>query len=411
MNSASRSLSATQRGARMPIGRGDVGGVRSGLAELDKTGAAGIEARRARGEMTCRNRGESGDALAPRGKGVAQFAGHGDRVTVGAAQLSMEGVEGGVEAVEAEPKRRRSRKRRFDPPVLHARRFQMRSADVPTDDDAHRSSRFDASDARSEQSGRSSAPRARAPVAGRGAEPYVCSGDGMGCGEIRQRSQRAGSRRRRRAHLAARAPRLKRGSSRARLAIVKLGGSHANGPHIKDWLAAIAAEAGAIVIVPGGGPFADAVRSAQASMGYDDSAAHAMALMAMAQFGRALMSLNPALRMTASRSAISRALKDGKVPVWSPETMARAAALPETWALTSDSLAAWLAGALGAGSSGARQARPFRSRRGRCSRPRRPWRRGSAIPALCQGERRSRMARGADRQRETRRRVAAPDIS
>jgi len=162
-------------------------------------------------------------------------------------------------------------------------------------------------------------------------------------------SQRAGSRHQRRAHLAARAPRLKRGSSRARLAIVKLGGSHANGPHIKDWLAAIAAEAGAIAIVPGGGPFADAVRSAQASMGYDDSAAHAMALMAMAQFGRALQSLNPALRMTASRSAISRALKDGKVPVWSPETMARAAALPETWALTSDSLAAWLAGALGAG--------------------------------------------------------------
>ena len=136
---------------------------------------------------------------------------------------------------------------------------------------------------------------------------------------------------------------------RARLTIVKLGGSHANGPHVKDWLAAIAAEAGPVVIVPGGGPFADAVRSAQARIGYDDSAAHAMALMAMAQFGRALESLNPALRMTASRSAIMHALKDGKVPVWSPETMARAAALPETWALTSDSLAAWLAGALGAG--------------------------------------------------------------
>src|SRR5208282_4965952 len=161
-------------------------------------------------------------------------------------------------------------------------------------------------------------------------------------------SQRAGSRHQRRAHLAARAPRLKRGSSRARLAIVKLGGSHASGPHIKEWLTAIAAEAGAIVIVPGGGLFADAVRSAQASMGFDDGAAHAMALMAMAQFGRALQSLNPALRLAASRSAISRALKDGNVPVWSPEPMARAAALPETWELTSDSLAAWLAGALGA---------------------------------------------------------------
>ena len=83
-------------------------------------------------------------------------------------------------------------------------------------------------------------------------------------------------------------------------------------------------------------------------MGYDDGAAHGMALMAMAQFGRALQNLNSALRLTASRSAIWRALKDGKVPVWSPEPMARAAALPETWALTSDSLSAWLAGELGA---------------------------------------------------------------
>jgi dihydroneopterin aldolase len=135
---------------------------------------------------------------------------------------------------------------------------------------------------------------------------------------------------------------------RSRLAIVKLGGSHAPGPHLKDWLAAIAAEAGAIVIVPGGGPFADAVRKGQASIGFDDRAAHAMALMAMAQFACALESLNPALRLAASRSAIRRALKDGAVPVWSPERMARAAALPETWELTSDSLAAWLAGALGA---------------------------------------------------------------
>ncbi len=84
-------------------------------------------------------------------------------------------------------------------------------------------------------------------------------------------------------------------------------------------------------------------------MGYDDRAAHAMALMAMAQFGVALTSLNPALRLASSRAAILRALKERKVPVWSPEPMARAAALPETWELTSDSLAAWLAGALGAG--------------------------------------------------------------
>ncbi len=153
---------------------------------------------------------------------------------------------------------------------------------------------------------------------------------------------------RRRAHLAARALRLRRAGrpSRPRLTVVKLGGSHAHGPHLRDWLAAIAAEVGSIVLVPGGGPFADAARAAQASMDFDDGAAHVMALMAMAQFGRALQSLNPAFRLTASRNAISRALKDGKVPVWSPEPMARAEALPESWDLTSDSLAAWLAGAL-----------------------------------------------------------------
>jgi 5-(aminomethyl)-3-furanmethanol phosphate kinase len=154
---------------------------------------------------------------------------------------------------------------------------------------------------------------------------------------------------RRRTHLAWRARLKGATSSAAPLAIVKLGGSHATGSHLKDWLGAIEAEAGAIAIVPGGGPFADAVRTAQTSMGYDDRAAHTMALMAMAQFGRALQSLNPALRLASSRSAILHALKERKVPVWSPEQMTCEAALPETWDLTSDSLAAWLAGALGAG--------------------------------------------------------------
>jgi aspartokinase-like uncharacterized kinase len=138
-------------------------------------------------------------------------------------------------------------------------------------------------------------------------------------------------------------------SALARLAVVKLGGSHATEPHLKDWLTAIAAEAGSIAIVPGGGPFADTVRTAQAAMGYDDRAAHVMALMAMAQFGCALQSLNPALTLAASRSAVLHALEERKVPVWSPEQMTRGAALPETWELTSDSLSAWLAGTLGAG--------------------------------------------------------------
>ena len=171
MKSASRSFERHERGARVPIGRGDVGGARSGLAELDEAGAARIEARGRRGEMIGRDRRQAADALLSRGKGVAQFAGHGDRVTVGPAQLSVEGVESGFEAVEPEPKRRRRLNRRFDAPVLHARRFQMRSPDVPTDDDAQSCSQIQGGDGRSERKGGSSASAAgrrmqsRAPVA------------------------------------------------------------------------------------------------------------------------------------------------------------------------------------------------------------------------------------------------------
>ena len=137
-------------------------------------------------------------------------------------------------------------------------------------------------------------------------------------------------------------------SAAAPLTVLKLGGSHALGPHLRGWLDAAAARAGAIVLVPGGGPFADAVRAAQGPMGFDDHAAHAMALMAMAQFGRALESLHPLLTGASSRRAIARLLARGRVPVWAPERMALAARLPASWALTSDSLAAWLAGELGA---------------------------------------------------------------
>ena len=130
--------------------------------------------------------------------------------------------------------------------------------------------------------------------------------------------------------------------------VIKLGGSHALGRHLTGWLAAIAAEAGAVVVAPGGGPFADAVRAAQAVMGFDDAAAHDMALMAMSQFGRALQGLDPRFRLVGSIPMVRRALRERKVPVWSPNSMARAAKLPATWDLTSDSLAAWLTGAIGA---------------------------------------------------------------
>ncbi len=125
--------------------------------------------------------------------------------------------------------------------------------------------------------------------------------------------------------------------------MVKLGGSSAAAPGLHGWLDASAQGAGATVLVPGGGLFADGVRAAQAAMGFDDSAAHRLALAAMRQYGLALCALHPALAGTATLRAIAGALKARRVPVWLPEAMALAdASIPASWEVTSDSLAIWL---------------------------------------------------------------------
>jgi aspartokinase-like uncharacterized kinase len=131
--------------------------------------------------------------------------------------------------------------------------------------------------------------------------------------------------------------------------VIKLGGSFAFSADLGDWIAAVAGCAGRAVIVPGGGPFADVIRAAQAQMGFDDRAAHRMALLAMEQYGCAIKSRHEALTLADSLDSIRRGLADGQVPVWLPTPMALGAAdIPPSWDVTSDSLSAWLAGKIGA---------------------------------------------------------------
>ncbi len=133
------------------------------------------------------------------------------------------------------------------------------------------------------------------------------------------------------------------------LTVVKVGGSFARYSRLSEVVSALERGAGRTVVVPGGGPFADTVRREQPRIGFDDRAAHRMALLAMAEFGYALASLSPALRPAADNAAIKSALADRAVPVWLPlDLLEGRPDIPEIWDMTSDSLAAWLAGDLGA---------------------------------------------------------------
>lgn len=130
--------------------------------------------------------------------------------------------------------------------------------------------------------------------------------------------------------------------------VVKFGGSFAYSTHFRDWVEALAACAGRAVVVPGGGPFADAVRSTQLQMGFDSRTAHHMALLAMEQYGRALAGCNGLLSPAGSIETIRGDLGAGRIPVWMPVRMVLDAAdIAPSWEVTSDSLAAWLGSRIG----------------------------------------------------------------
>ncbi|MCI0467747.1 MAG: dihydroneopterin aldolase [Beijerinckiaceae bacterium] len=136
----------------------------------------------------------------------------------------------------------------------------------------------------------------------------------------------------------------------SKVTIVKFGGSIALTPQRAKWLDALASWGGPLILVPGGGPFADCVRQAQGAMGFSGKAAHQLALVAMGQYGIALAAHSAAFTAASSRGELDRALSAGRIPVWLPEKMVLAAQdVPASWEVTSDSLAAWLAGRYGAG--------------------------------------------------------------
>ncbi|GAB6141333.1 hypothetical protein JCM14076_20620 [Methylosoma difficile] len=133
--------------------------------------------------------------------------------------------------------------------------------------------------------------------------------------------------------------------------VVKLGGSLVNAKRLRDCLERLQEkyQGRAVVLVPGGGAFAEQVRLAQQQWQFDDRTAHAMALLAMQQMALLIHGLKPCWAIAKSAQEIRQLVSPTQWLVWSPDIAELdQAGIAASWDITSDSLAAWLAGALSA---------------------------------------------------------------
>ena len=133
--------------------------------------------------------------------------------------------------------------------------------------------------------------------------------------------------------------------------VVKLGGSLSRSDTLVKCLNRVEQnyQGRAVVIVPGGGAFADQVRLAQNRWRFDDNTAHRMAILAMQQMALLIKGLKGNFSIACSVADIRKQLHRQKIVIWSPDIVELDnAAIQASWDITSDSLAAWLAKALSA---------------------------------------------------------------
>lgn len=127
--------------------------------------------------------------------------------------------------------------------------------------------------------------------------------------------------------------------------VLKLGGSLLSQAVLQQWLS-LASEKGKgqLIIVPGGGVFADQVRSTQKQWQYNDKIAHQMAILAMHQMALLFQGLVAELVLINKITLIKENLQQKKVLVWLPNiNELDALAIPATWDISSDTLAVFLA--------------------------------------------------------------------
>ena len=132
-------------------------------------------------------------------------------------------------------------------------------------------------------------------------------------------------------------------------AVLKVGGSLAEDPASLVKLCQKLGELAKvhrIVVVPGGGKFADAVRDFDRSFGLSETVAHNLAILAMDQYGVFLSDIAPSVHVSSVLDEACDTPND-VLPIFLPsKLMFSRNPLEHSWDVTSDSISAYIAAVL-----------------------------------------------------------------
>lgn len=134
------------------------------------------------------------------------------------------------------------------------------------------------------------------------------------------------------------------------IVILKLGGSLLDLPDLSERMVDLLARHPGVrpLFIAGGGAAADVVREWDRTFSLGESAGHALALQAMHLTASLLERILPRSRVIATVSDAMTSWAGGEWPIldvaaWLNASESHRDGLPESWAVTSDSLSAWVA--------------------------------------------------------------------